>query len=598
MANSYKAPMALSSPASRSRIKSRDSGESRDLQILLGGNNRIKTTDLSSLPLARKRQAGSLGVSAATTPVEAPVELNVEVPKFEDFEVMAADVRRLVSTWINNNSMAFKAAQQELLNEKRRVEEERIKMLKDLEETKQYEYERIKETRLRAEQEMASMTKQIASEREQSRQKLAEDRKALEAEKNSFRRTLRMEQERLKKSQDAFDLERKRIVDANIATQTMVEMNVGGAIFETARQTLTQFQDSYLACLFSGRHEIERDRSGRIFIDRDAGLFRSILNFLRDPEILPLPKSSAESDELCREAAFYGVKFFPYPLVIAFGGHDGSDYLKSCESLDITQNCWKFSASMETPRAYFASGALLNKFYVAGGQNFDYKALCDVEVYDALLDTWIPGPGLLYPRKSTTGAVLSDRFYVAGGFDGASILGTVEFLDHRTRNWIEAAPMKTPRSSAILVAKGEHELIVLGGSTGERLRTGERYDARADRWEPLPADMVEIRSGASAGTLFDCVYVLGGIDSSQRVLDSMETFDFSAPQWGFRKTFAHPVVDSSACSVSGSMIVAGGQAYGEVFKDVSFYRPELDEWQPGPDLGQRRFGHALVCAQI
>eukprot|EP01053_Blabericola_migrator_P011924 Blabericola_migrator_1__11923@NODE_728_length_6712_cov_159_960873_g524_i0_p4_GENE_NODE_728_length_6712_cov_159_960873_g524_i0NODE_728_length_6712_cov_159_960873_g524_i0_p4_ORF_typecomplete_len238_score29_52Kelch_1/PF01344_25/2_9e05Kelch_1/PF01344_25/1_7e08Kelch_1/PF01344_25/8_2e07Kelch_1/PF01344_25/1_3e05Kelch_1/PF01344_25/8_5e07Kelch_6/PF13964_6/0_89Kelch_6/PF13964_6/7_2e06Kelch_6/PF13964_6/6_8e05Kelch_6/PF13964_6/0_00099Kelch_6/PF13964_6/1_3e07Kelch_4/PF13418_6/3_3Kelch_4/PF13418_6/0_097Kelch_ len=236
--------------------------------------------------------------------------------------------------------------------------------------------------------------------------------------------------------------------------------------------------------------------------------------------------------------------------------------------------------------------------YAAGGQNFEYKALCDVEVYDALIDQWFPGPPLLYPRKSTSGAVLGERLFVAGGFDGASILNTMEFLDHRVRNWVETAPMKTPRNSATMVARGDHEIVVLGGSTGERLSTGEIYDVRADKWEPLTSDMIEVRSGACGCNLFDSLYILGGVDGAQRVHDSMEMFDFQSQQWGFRKSASHPIVDAAACAVLGSLLVTGGQAHGEVFNDVWFYRPELDEWQQGPDIGQRRFGHSLIFTQF
>ena len=35
-------------------------------------------------------------------------------------------------------------------------------------------------------------------------------------------------------------------------------------------------------------------------------------------------------------------------------------------------------------------------------------------------------------------------------------------------------------------------LVVLGGTTGERLRTAEVYEQRMDRWQPLAAPMIEV----------------------------------------------------------------------------------------------------------
>jgi hypothetical protein len=76
-------------------------------------------------------------------------------------------------------------------------------------------------------------------------------------------------------------------------------------------------------------------------------------------------------------------------------------------------------------RRYFGSAIQLGCLYAFGGQNSEYKALCDVEVYDILRDTWFAGnyllvflkdlkvfkigPSLITPRRNTTGASLGNR---------------------------------------------------------------------------------------------------------------------------------------------------------------------------------------------
>lgn len=139
----------------------------------------------------------------------------------------------------------------------------------------------------------------------------------------------------------------------------MVELNVGGVVFETSRAILTQSKDSYLSGLISGRYELERDRNGRVFIDRDAELFRTILNFLRDTKQPVKPRDEIESDLLSLEATYYGIKFHQYPLgrlvgaciyfFLAFtiGGHDGTEFLKSVELLDVARKCWNKCPGME-----------------------------------------------------------------------------------------------------------------------------------------------------------------------------------------------------------------------------------------------------------
>jgi hypothetical protein len=51
-------------------------------------------------------------------------------------------------------------------------------------------------------------------------------------------------------------------------------LNVGGYIFTTSLSTLQKYEDSMLAVMFSGRHDIVKDENGHYFIDRDGKYFR------------------------------------------------------------------------------------------------------------------------------------------------------------------------------------------------------------------------------------------------------------------------------------------------------------------------------------
>lgn len=54
----------------------------------------------------------------------------------------------------------------------------------------------------------------------------------------------------------------------------VISLNVGGYLFTTSLSTLQKYEDSMLAVMFSGRHEIVKDENGRYFIDRDGKYFR------------------------------------------------------------------------------------------------------------------------------------------------------------------------------------------------------------------------------------------------------------------------------------------------------------------------------------
>lgn len=174
-----------------------------------------------------------------------------------------------------------------------------------------------------------------------------------------------------------------------LASQEIIDLNVGGATFETSRDTLCKQPGSFLDSLLSGREVVGRDKRGRIFLDRDADSFRTILNYLRGDEAnVPLPSSLQESESLAREADFYGIRFFPYPLVFALGGHNGYEHLAEMEVLDVGNQCWRPCRPMATERTYFCSAtaetggsAASARLFVYGGQNLEYKALNELEIY-------------------------------------------------------------------------------------------------------------------------------------------------------------------------------------------------------------------------
>ncbi|KAJ8335703.1 hypothetical protein SKAU_G00390450 [Synaphobranchus kaupii] len=86
----------------------------------------------------------------------------------------------------------------------------------------------------------------------------------------------------------------------------VVELNVGGQVYVTKHSTLVSVPDTTLHAMFS-RHplkDLPRDSRGRFFIDRDGFLFRYVLDFLRDKQLV-LPDHFPEKDRLQREAEHF-----------------------------------------------------------------------------------------------------------------------------------------------------------------------------------------------------------------------------------------------------------------------------------------------------
>ncbi|XP_045168950.1 BTB/POZ domain-containing protein KCTD14-like isoform X2 [Mercenaria mercenaria] len=83
----------------------------------------------------------------------------------------------------------------------------------------------------------------------------------------------------------------------------VTELNVGGKLLTTLLSTLRKEENSMLAAMFSGGHQIARDKDGRYFIDYDGDVFVNILNYLRHGSIPPKEKAL----EVYECAAYFGV---------------------------------------------------------------------------------------------------------------------------------------------------------------------------------------------------------------------------------------------------------------------------------------------------
>ncbi|CDQ78649.1 unnamed protein product [Oncorhynchus mykiss] len=89
----------------------------------------------------------------------------------------------------------------------------------------------------------------------------------------------------------------------------IIELNVGGQVYVTRHITLVAVPDSLLWTMFSKKapKDLARDGKGRYFLDRDGFLFRYILDYLRDLNLV-LPDYFPEKSRLQREAEFFQLR--------------------------------------------------------------------------------------------------------------------------------------------------------------------------------------------------------------------------------------------------------------------------------------------------
>ncbi|XP_018422846.1 PREDICTED: BTB/POZ domain-containing protein KCTD16 [Nanorana parkeri] len=88
----------------------------------------------------------------------------------------------------------------------------------------------------------------------------------------------------------------------------VIELNVGGQVYFTRHSTLTSVPHSLLWKMFTCKrdsiNDLAKDVKGRFFIDRDGFLFRYVLDYLRDRQVV-LPDHFPEKGRLKREAEYF-----------------------------------------------------------------------------------------------------------------------------------------------------------------------------------------------------------------------------------------------------------------------------------------------------
>ncbi|XP_011191668.1 BTB/POZ domain-containing protein Tiwaz isoform X1 [Zeugodacus cucurbitae] len=87
-----------------------------------------------------------------------------------------------------------------------------------------------------------------------------------------------------------------------------VHIDVGGTIYTSSLETLTKYPDSKLAKLFNGTIPIVLDSlKQHYFIDRDGGMFRHVLNFMRNSRLL-IADDFPDLELLLEEARYFEVE--------------------------------------------------------------------------------------------------------------------------------------------------------------------------------------------------------------------------------------------------------------------------------------------------
>lgn len=293
-------------------------------------------------------------------------------------------------------------------------------------------------------------------------------------------------------------------------------------------------------------------------------------------------------------------------------------------SCDFSYGTYTDLAPMPVKVANAAAGSIDGKIYLTGGfdvdTNFpfpdDIRYRDHLSVYDPETDTWdttgtpVPVKRLFFGAGD---AALDGKFYAIGGMEwlflGADewqILpyARVDVYDPQSDTWESKSNLPIPIGGKA-VCRLDGKLYVTGGVNPDQtlLNTLFRYDPATDQWTELTG-MNYPRSFHTSVALNGKIYVLGGSTSIRNNIATCEVYDPLLDRWSVIAPIPQVtgLVDgisfSAASAVDGDIYLFGGM--WNVNRDIRLetifrYHPETNTWNRIDHQEVNIADHALLA---
>jgi len=236
---------------------------------------------------------------------------------------------------------------------------------------------------------------------------------------------------------------------------------------------------------------------------------------------------------------------------------------------------------------------LVGVIYAVGGQTKSGNSLSTVEVYDPIQGRWKDAEAMSMLRSRVGVAVMQNRLYAIGGYNGQERLNTVEVFDAKTGRWSKVASMNCKRSAVGAVAVGDH-LYVCGGFDGlSSLDTVERFDPEENKWS-MESNMTKHRSAAGVVTLNGKIYALGG-HNGLSIFDSVEMLDTVTGVWTETVPMLSKRCRLGVATLHGKIYACGGYDGSSFLRSVECFDPVTNKWSYVSSMNVTRSRVALVA---
>lgn len=284
--------------------------------------------------------------------------------------------------------------------------------------------------------------------------------------------------------------------------------------------------------------------------------------------------------------------------VLILGGYEEGflDTLKTAEIFDPQTETFDFvKDSMKVGRASHTATLLDNDSVVliVGGTD-GFNGYATMEIFDPELQTFtIVENELLRKRFDQTANIVEiegkSRVLITSGFDGFQTIPYAVFynpadetLSDFSGNQELENPLTIGRLAHTSTSLADGRVLIAGGFSGTS-ESGKATDIceifNASAQEPFSVidSLDQARSGHAAVRLDDeRVLLIGGIDETLEILDSVEIFDPLSDTFSpFKSLFNQRTVPAATLLQDGSVLVSGGNSSSNLFDPMPVSTAEL-----------------------
>ncbi len=265
-----------------------------------------------------------------------------------------------------------------------------------------------------------------------------------------------------------------------------------------------------------------------------------------------------------------------------------------------TTGRWITRTPMPTSRQEMSSTLFNGLLYVPGGLNAGGGVSSIIDIYDPASSQWLDSESLPQAVHHTGLRTLNGNLVLPGGYIGNFFaISTLYQLDSETNDWLQMAPMSTPRGAHVaLVMAGK--LYVIGGRNGNGLiSSNEVYDPATNEWttlQPMPTAREHI-----AGAVIDSlIYVVGGRTTITNDLTTLEAYNPATNRWSTKASMPTARSGLTAAAMNGRLYAIGGEFFAGqtgVFEENEEYDPVSNTWRTMAPLPTPRHGMGAVTVE-